>query len=403
MIYQENAPNLTVLQRCDRFVGRTMNWLYDHVRSIPRHVPVVLADQLQNREEFPLLEARSCNPGHLSRRIWRRFMGARLFPADVLWLRRSRPTLLHSHFGYVAVNDFGLRAFLDVPWLVGFYGADVYELGRREEWRDKYAPLFVQADLVLALGPAMATQLAVLGCPQEKITVHPLGVDIQALPNRVRELRPGAPLKILFAGTFREKKGIEYIIRGAAKARQKGVRLQVTLVGDAQGKAGDLETKESVFREIRSLDLTDVVIHRPFVEFTELMQLALESHLFIAPSVTAADGDAEGTPFVLQQMMATGMPVIATIHSDIPYIFGEHKNRLVPERDADAIALRFEEYIEEPERLAVDGIAFRERIRTTFDVQSCAARLAQLYDRVISRSGDQRSEKCLKRVEASHS
>ena len=47
-----------VLQRIEQFVGRTTNWLYDHLRHVPRHEPLVLTDDLANRTEFPLLTAR---------------------------------------------------------------------------------------------------------------------------------------------------------------------------------------------------------------------------------------------------------------------------------------------------------------------------------------------------------
>lgn len=384
-MFSKSESTVVVLQRCSRFVGRTINWLYDHLRCIPRHMPLVLCDRLENRKEFPLLEARSQDPEHVERRLWRRLMGDRLYPTDLRWLRRSRPTLLHSHFGDIAVNDVGLRDFLDVPWLVSFYGADVYQLGLRNDWRGKYADLFKRVDLVLALGPQMANRLEALGCAKDKIVVHPLGVDVDAIPSRQRVLEHGSPLRIVFAGTFREKKGVEYVIRGAAKARRAGVPLNVILVGDAAGKRGDRTTKESIFREINRLDMTDVVTHYPFVEFDRLIQIALSSHVFVAPSVTSADGDEEGTPFVLQQMMATGMPVIATAHSDIPYIFGKHKIQLVPERDADAIAARLHEYADEPERLVIDGIALKERIRMAFDVRVCAARLSDIYDVLQSR------------------
>jgi colanic acid/amylovoran biosynthesis glycosyltransferase len=373
---------VVVLQRCDRFVGRTTNWIYDHLRCIPHHAPLVLCDELEHRDEFPLVEARSLNVDHFSRRLWRHFMGERVYPFDGAWLRRRRPALLHSHFGYVALCDFELHRFLDVPWLVSFYGADVYQQGRLEVWREKYCQLFAQVEFVLALGPHMAAQLEFLGCPKEKIFVHPLGVDLEALPSRQRVLHEPASLKILFAGTFREKKGIKYLIQGAARARQRGVRLHVTLVGEASEKPGDSETKEAVFRDINRLGLKDAVTHVPFVRFDTLVRIALESHVFVAPSVTSVDGDAEGTPFVLQQMMATGMPVVATSHSDIPYIFGPHKHHLIPERDSEAIAIRLQQYADEPERLIVDGMALRERIRTAFDVRACAAQLSEIYDAV---------------------
>jgi colanic acid/amylovoran biosynthesis glycosyltransferase len=278
----------------------------------------------------------------------------------------------------VAIGDYTLQKTLNVPWIVSFYGADAYT--RAAEGYRKYAPVFGEARTVLALGPAMKARLEQLGCPAEKVAIHPLGVDVEHLPFKLRELKPDEPLKILFAGTFREKKGLQYVIEAAARARRAGVRLELQLVGDGIAKPRDRETKESAFRLIRQLDLEDVVSHRPFLPFRELLALALNSHVFVAPSVTAEDGDAEGTPFVLQQMMATGMPAIATVHSDIPYLFGEHARLLVPERDAGAIADRLQYYMDNPDALVADGAILRDRIRCAFDIRKCAARLRDLYD-----------------------
>jgi colanic acid/amylovoran biosynthesis glycosyltransferase len=368
------------LQRCSQFVGRTTNWLYDHLRFVPRYTLAMLCDMLLNRQEFPALEARCFKRQNITRRVWHRVAGDRLYPSDSHWLKSLAPSLLHSHFGYVAVDDLRLQRILDVPWLVSFYGADLYQLGRRAEWQDRYAQVFARASLVLALGPVMAAQLERLGCPSEKIILHPLGVDVDNLPDVPRFLRPGEPLKCLFAGTFREKKGIQYVIEAAALAHQAGVPLELHLVGDEMGKLGDRETKEGVLRQIRSFGLENMVIHHPFLSFQELMALALRLHVFMAPSVTATDGDAEGTPFVLQQMLATGMPAIATVHSDIPYLYGEHKHLLVAERDARAIAHHLQRYMEAPDSLVSDGIALRDQIRRAFNVYGCATRLSDLYD-----------------------
>lgn len=368
------------LHRTDQFVGRTMNWLYDHLRLVPRYRAVVLADSLENRDEFPLLEGWQFNRWSFQRRLWRRLVGGHFTPADRWRLKRLAPCLLHSHSGYVAVDDLPLQTFLDVPWVVSFYGADVYQLGRRPEWQDPYREVFDRATRVLALGPVMARHLEQLGCPPEKMVVHPLGVDVDTLPNRPRVMRQGDPLRILCAGTFREKKGLVYAIEAVALARHAGVPVKLYLVGDEAGKAGDRDTKQVLLDTIRALNLDEVTSHWPFVSFRQLMDLALKSDLFLAPSVTAADGDAEGTPFVLQQMMATGMPAIATSHTDIPYLFGVLGDALVPERDVRAIARRLQHYADNPEALTNDGMALRARIRERFAARECAQRLADLYD-----------------------
>ena len=126
------------LHRSDQFVGRTMNWLYDHLRLAPRYRIVVFSDTLENRDEFPLLEARNFNRWSFHRLKW------------------LAPCLLHSHSGYTAVGDLLLQKRLDLPCVVSFYGADVYQLGQRAEWRDRYRQVFDRALHVLALVPVMA-------------------------------------------------------------------------------------------------------------------------------------------------------------------------------------------------------------------------------------------------------
>jgi colanic acid/amylovoran biosynthesis glycosyltransferase len=173
--------------------------------------------------------------------------------------------------------------------------------------------------------------------------------------------------------------------------RASGVRLRLHLAGDAAGKPGDAKTKAEIFRLIGALGLSEVVEHHSFLPFNDLMKLALRSHLFIAPSVTARDGDSEGTPFVIQQMMASGMPVISTLHSDIPFLFGDQARMLVPERDSRAIADRILEYVAEPDRLPRDGKALRDQIRAHFDLGQRAAALATLYHRYSgARAGESR-------------
>jgi colanic acid/amylovoran/stewartan biosynthesis glycosyltransferase WcaL/AmsK/CpsK len=208
------------LQRTDQFVGRTMNSLYDHLRLEPRYRIVVFSDSLENRDEFPLLEATKFSRWSFHRRLWRRAFGEHFDPRDWWRLKRLAPCLLHSHSGYTAVGDLPLQKLLGLPWVVSFYGADVYQLGRRAEWQDRYRRVFDQAARVLALGPVMAWHLEQLGCPPEKIVVHPLGVDVDTLPNRPRVMGQGDPLRILCAGTFREKKGLVYAIRAVAGTKQ---------------------------------------------------------------------------------------------------------------------------------------------------------------------------------------
>ncbi|TVP45067.1 MAG: glycosyltransferase [Gemmatimonadales bacterium] len=371
------------LQRCDRFVGRTMNWMYDHLLALPRYRPLVLTDSLENRSEFPELEAWPWNQETLARRAWRRVGGRRPFPLDLSRLRGRDPALLHSHFGWVAAGDHDLRQALGVPWVVGFYGADVHELPARPEWLDRYERVFAEAACVLPLGPHMARRLEELGCPAEKVIVHNLGVDVGALAYSPRTRDPGQPLRILYAGTFREKKGVPDLIEALHLLHADGVPVHLDLVGDATPKPGDAEIKVEILAGIERWGLEGIVTRHPFLPFGELVELGRRCHVLATPSVTAASGDSEGTVFIIQQMMATGMPVVATRHADIPYTFGAMGEHLVPERDPEALAGALRRYVDDPEALEDDGRRFRVHAEETLDINVSAASLARIYDRVV--------------------
>jgi len=371
------------LQRCDRFVARTMNWMYDHLRALPRYRPLVLAGEIENRTEFPDLEVWPWNPETLPRRVWRKVRGGQPYPPDLQRLRRQSPALLHSHFAWVATGDHALKDALGLPWIVGIYGADAYELPRTPEWRTRLDRIFREADLVLPLGPQMAARLQSLGCDREKLVVHNLGVDLEGLSFQRRVRAPGEPLRILFAGTFREKKGVPDLIEAIHLLKRDHVPVHLDLVGDAAGKPGDAEMKEEILARIRRWDLEDVVTRHPFLPVAQLVALARSCHVLATPSVTAASGDSEGTVFIIQQMMATGMPVVATRHADIPYTLGDLAGSLVPERDPPALAAALRRYVDDPDALAVDGTRFRRHAEENLDIRAAAETLARIYDRAV--------------------
>ena len=354
-----------------------MNWLYDHLRHLPDYEPIVICDELMNRAEFPDVTAWDVRQTGVVPSIRRR-LGIK--PRALARAAKRNPSVLHSHFGYTALVDFRLRRDLDVPWVVSFYGADVYQLASIHEGQDRYRKLFASCARVLALGPVMAQRLISMGCPEDKMIVHPLGISASSIPYRTRVWDRSGPLKVLFAGTIREKKGVKYALKGVAAARDAGVPIQLRLVGEPTDKPGDREIELEVQAKIAELDLSSVVVRDPLLPFDELMRIALDSHVFLAPSITASDGDSEGTPFVIQQMMASSMPVIATRHSDIPYVFGDLSELLVEEKDAEAIAARLVEYSDAPELLAEHGSVMRERIVDDFDIVGRAAALSKVYE-----------------------
>ena len=186
----------------------------------------------------------------------------------------------------------------------------------------------------------MARCIQELGCPSRKVKVQHLGVDVNSLVFQPRQWREGEPLRVLIAASFREKKGIPYAIQALQIVARK-VPIQLTIIGDA-GKddpVGQGE-KERILTALESSGLKENTRLLGYQSHQTMLHEAYAHHLFLQPSVTAKDGDTEGgAPVAIIEMLATGMPVVATTHCDIPEVVGPAlAHLLAPERSVEDLA-----------------------------------------------------------------
>ena len=108
-------------------------------------------------------------------------------------------------------------------------------------------------------------------------------------------------------------------------------------------------------------------------------------HLFLQPSVTASHGDTEGgAPVSIIEMLATGMPVIATTHCDIPEVVGTaYSHLLASERDAVHLAECIQMLLDKPDSWPDLIQKGREHIETEYHLPRQVDRLIARYDEII--------------------
>jgi glycosyltransferase involved in cell wall biosynthesis len=186
-----------------------------------------------------------------------------------------------------------------------------------------------------------------------------------------RQYRTGDPLKLLYAGTWLDQRGIFYI-RDALR------NLAARLPGLTMTFAGCGVPPEEIQRFFGP-QLARTMSIRPVVASDQMQDLYAEHDIFLFPSLM------EGLPSVLLEAMATGMPVITTETCGMPDIVeNEFNGLLIPPGNAEAIenaVMRLANSVELRRKL---GEAARETMKR-YTWERSATLLESLFLRVLVR------------------
>ena len=376
-----NTVSKTVMHYVQYYLGNTNTWLYGQIRHAVDWRHCIVTTKIENFDRFPfdpLYCTRKLAPAlKLYNTVFNRLVG--YYPLFLDAAKRERPLLIHGHFGQIGYKALGLAGKIGVPLVTTFYGRDVSRLAQREKYRRRYRVLFAGGDLFLAEGTAMKRALGALGCPEEKMRVFHLGVDVDAYPFEVRKAPSSGPIVVLFAGTFTEKKGLTYAIRAFAQAVKTHGNTVMRIIGDG-------EDRPAVERLIADLGIGPLVEMLGFVDYARLIEEMMRAHIFIHPSVTAADGNTEGgAPVTIIDAEATGLPVASTFHADIPEVVLHEKTGLLsPEKDVDALVRNLSFLLDNPAAWASMGAAAHRHVQENYNIRTQGILLGKIYDAVVA-------------------
>jgi colanic acid/amylovoran biosynthesis glycosyltransferase len=297
-------------------------------------------------------------------------------PFQAATVSRCRPPdLLHAHFGPMGAMATALRTagIAEAPLITSYYGYDVSKTAvGTSAWA--YRGLFRTGELHLVLSETMRLRLQQMGAPAERIAVHPLGVDLSLFhPHRPRA-RP--TLQVLSIARLVPKKGIGDGLRAVAAAAAH-IRLHYSIVGDGPCRS-EWEALAA------SLGIADRVTFLGWRLNRDVVTHLHQADVLLVPSATAPDGDAEGTPVVILEAQAAGIPVVATRHAGIPEIVAEGEStRLVAENDWSAMKDSLLE-LTDPALRRVMGEAGRSFVERHHDSRRLSRRLLEHYECVIA-------------------
>jgi colanic acid/amylovoran biosynthesis glycosyltransferase len=305
-------------------------------------------------------------------------LSLQLFYASIPFLDRGAYDIIHCHFGPngnlgVLLKDIGV---VEGKIVTTFYGYDLSAMVY-DTYSHPYKSLFQKGYLFIAISNNFHERLLKLGCDDRKIVIHHVGIELEKFRFCERKILQRQPIKILTLARLSEKKGHKYAIKAINRVWQKHNNIFYIIAGDGPLK-NELESL------ISELEIGNNVKFLGALEQDEYLKIYQEAHIFVLPSVTASKGDEEGTPVVLMEAQATGLPVISTFHSGIPEVVIHGKSGfLVPEKDVDALAERLEYLIEHPEIWPEMGKEGRKFVEKKYDIKKLNQQLVEIYQDLL--------------------
>jgi colanic acid/amylovoran biosynthesis glycosyltransferase len=284
-------------------------------------------------------------------------------------LRQLGVTSLHVHGStYPTTRAMTASCLLDIPFSThAFVDFDFeYDFKMLPEKLSRSAFFMTHTDFCRA-------RLYKLSPDLDMAKIHTIRIGVDPSDWRPPE-QPGSPQPstLIAVCRFVEKKGLDVLVRACALLTKRGVPFQCLLIGDGP----EMSRLQSLVAE---LDLQGEVQFIGAVSTDRVRSYLVPSNVIVVPSVYARDGERDGTPSVLIEAMACGVPVVASAISGIPELIDDGESGLlVPERNEEALASAIQNLLADPDLRARLGRNGRLKVLREFDVRLNALRIWRL-------------------------
>lgn len=223
--------------------------------------------------------------------------------------------------------------------------------------------LIRRADLVTAVSPSVAGQLASYGLRREDVVVLENGVDPHVFTP------PAAPRGdyLLYTGRLGWRKGLFELVAAMAELRRQGVEKRLVVTGKGPFRA-KLEA-EAARRGVK-----DLVEFAGFVERERLIRLLQGAEAFVFPS------HYEGLPTSVLEAMSTATPIVTTDAPGVVDLVEHERNGLaVPVGDAAGLARAIARMHADPGLRRRLGEAARKDVEQRYAWERIAEKAFGLY------------------------
>jgi colanic acid/amylovoran biosynthesis glycosyltransferase len=374
----------TVASYCTTFLKPEMLHIYRQISGLRRWKTFVITKERLCEDRFPMpegdVEIAPKVRSNFARRFWLKhvkkeppivYRGEYGVLAGVL--ERRHADVMHVYFGHTGVHLLPFLKRWPKPSIVSFHGMDVQTRAHDPSYEDRLRELLQTTTLVLARSFSLQDRLLALGCAPEKLRINRTGIPLDQFAFQERLPPTDGPWRFVQACRLIEKKGLDDALHAFARFAQDKPGATFTIAGEGP-LLGELESLRD------QLGLANQVTFAGFLKGSELCELYQKSHLFLHPSRLTSDQNQEGIPNSMLEAMATGMPVLATLHGGIPEAVRHGvTGLLVAERDRDGLFDSMVRLTTEPGLWPKMSRAAAEDIRENFESRAQITKLEDIY------------------------
>ncbi|MFC1792147.1 glycosyltransferase [Planctomycetota bacterium] len=291
------------------------------------------------------------------------------------YLKRNKFDVVLVEYGMTGLGVMNACERANIPFIVHFHGYDAYSRRYLKRYSESYRLMFKKAAAIIAVSKDMVEQLISLGAVREKISYIPSGAD----PDLFADATPGKSGPIFVSvGRFVDKKAHYLTLLAFKKVNERFPHAKIIFAGDGPF----LE----ICKEIaNAYGLNGSVTFLGSVSHEKVAEIMRMARAFVLHCITPDSGNSEGTPNVIMEASAMGLPIVSTKHAGIMdvVVHGE-TGFLVAERDVDAMAEYMAKLLENPKQAEKMGQEGRERIKQYFTIQISSEKVWQLIKKVVS-------------------
>lgn len=293
--------------------------------------------------------------------------------------------IIHAHFGWSGRPAQIMREIGAVkgPLITSFHGSDItvgYRPGKR-----MYGGLWRNGDRFTANSRFTAERMIADGCPQDKLSIWPMGASADFFKPC---LRPESPeLHLVGVGRLVPVKGWDIAIQALALTPP---HCHLNIVGGGAEQAG----LEALAANLGVHDRVHFHGPQPRHMVVDLMQ---RCQVFVLPGRVAPDGSTEAQGVVIAEAQATGLPAIVGNLGGMPdSIVDESTGFLTRPGDASDIAAKIMRLDANRDELASMSCRARLHAERTFSQERLYDSIEAMYRSFVANGRPSAAPHCTK-------